>query len=111
MAGRPKMMAKRVTELEAQGLELSRRVFEFCPKKSMKGDPICEAWDAVVGTTMNASIELQQLGDLLREKAGITEPGPVQQFDEEILAMQSESAAGKPPAAESPPTLVTPAAE
>ena len=110
MAGRPKMMAKRVTELEAEALDFSFRVCSACPDQYHKpsDDPLCEAWGVAVSGAIGASRELQRLGDILRKKAGITEPGPVQQFDEEILALKSEYAVGQPPESESPLPLATP---
>jgi hypothetical protein len=51
MAGRPKLMAKRVGELEACAVELSGETFLACPQQYIEkptNDPICMQWNAAV---------------------------------------------------------------
>lgn len=86
MAGRPKTMAKRVGVLEEQAVWLSLEVFKARPsqyrEKPDAGDPINAAWNDAMEIAHMASICLERLGDLLRKKAGITEPGPTKCFFE-----------------------------
>ena len=80
MAGRPRKMASKAAEFEGQAIQLSAEVFLTIPQqyrnKPNSKDPICQAWNLCMETTMSASVACEQLGDLLRAKAGITEPGP-----------------------------------
>ena len=79
MAGRPKMMEKKVTGIEAKAFCLSAEVFCEVPKQYLDrptADPICVAWNDAVDATMLAMIATEKLGNLLRAKANITEPGP-----------------------------------
>ena len=80
MPGRPLKMAKKVAELEEQAMGLSADVLLTMPAQYRERpdfkDALNVAWNAAVEATMLASIKLEELGDLLRQKAGITEPGP-----------------------------------
>ena len=79
MAGRPKMMAEKVTVLEDEALALSMGVFLEMPKQYRERpgyDPICQAWNDALDATALATRATQKLGELLRKKAKIAEPGP-----------------------------------
>lgn len=78
MAGRPVKMAEKTTALEARALQLSYDVFCERPKQYLDrptADPICVAWNDAVSATMLAMTATEKLGNLLRAKANITEPG------------------------------------
>ncbi len=79
MAGRPVKMAEKATTLEARALQLSYDVFCEVPRQYLDrptDDPICVAWNDAVDATILATLATEKLGNLLREKAHITEPGP-----------------------------------
>ncbi len=79
MAGRPVKMAEKVTALEERAFCLSADVFCERPKQYRErptDDPICVAWNDAADATMLATLATEKLGNLLREKAHITEPGP-----------------------------------
>ena len=79
MAGRPRKKAEKVTGLEDEALGLSMGVFLEMPKKYLERpdyDPICQAWNDAMDATGIASTAMQKLGDMLRKKAKIDEPGP-----------------------------------
>ncbi len=71
-------MAKRVTELEERALALQRDLFLLTPRQYIERDDcgpdplgLGEAWkDARVAVTQ-AYFALEDLGDILRDKAGI----------------------------------------
>ena len=46
----------------------------------LKQYPDLNAWNGAVDAVMCASNALEELGDMLRAKAGITEPGPSKRF-------------------------------
>ncbi len=77
-------MARKAAEFEEQAGCLFIDVFLTMPKQYKENpdsdDAICQAWNESQDATMRASIALQRLGDLLRAKAGITEPGPSEKF-------------------------------
>ena len=78
MAGRPVKMAEKATALEARALQLSYDVFCEQPKQYLDrptDDPICVSWNDAVRANMLSSIATEKLGNLLRAKANITEPG------------------------------------
>lgn len=93
MAGRPVKMARKAGELEAQALELAGQTYLAAPTQYHgdvnRQDTLGVAWAAAINATMAASIALENLGDLLREKAGIMELGPAAR----MLADDSEDAA------------------
>ena len=80
MAGQPHRTAKRVTDLEARSLQLMLDTAKIAPEhyreKPDEQDALCMAWNDAASQTSIALFALADLGDLVREKAGITEPGP-----------------------------------
>ena len=70
--------------LEEMAIGLSAETFLYTPQQYLDnpnpGDPIGRAWNQCVHATMGASIACERLGDLLRAKAGIKEPGPTEEF-------------------------------
>ncbi len=44
------------------------------------GGPLCQAWNDALDAATLAHLALQKLGDMLRKKAQITEPGPCEQL-------------------------------
>ena len=80
MAGQPHRTAKRVTDLEARSLQLMFDTSRFAPehyrKKPNDHDPLNKAWNGAVDRTTDTLFALADLGDLVRQKAGITELGP-----------------------------------
>jgi hypothetical protein len=96
MPGRPKMMAKRVTELEEVGLGLALDMFSLVPRQYLdqpnRDDPLNRSWNLVVNVLIQATVVLEQLGDLVRAKAGITEAGPCAK----LLRVDEEAAATNP---------------
>ena len=90
MAGRPRKKAEAVTGLEDQALAVSMDVFAEIPKQYLErpnNDPLCQAWNDALDATGLASTAMQKLGEMLRKKAKITEPGPW----ERILAEDGET--------------------
>ena len=83
MAGRPRKKAEAVTALEDEALSLEMGMFSEMPEQYLERpdyDPLCEAWnDAMDGATL-FSIAMQRLGNMLRKKAKITEPGPYEKI-------------------------------
>jgi len=84
MAGRPRKMVAKVEEFEKLAIMLAMDVFEIVPKQYLDTpnpeDPISQAWKEAVDTTMWATIAMETLGNRLRAKAGITRPGPSEEF-------------------------------
>lgn len=84
MAGRPRKMVRRVEEFEKLVTMLAMYTFETIPEqyreKPNPNDRLSVARNNAMRLTMHTSIALDALGDLLRAKAGITEPGPSAQF-------------------------------
>ena len=79
MAGQPLTKSRKVTALEEEALCLAMDVFSEVPKKYLEKPSqhvICKAWNDVVAATQITSIAIRKLGELLRAKAGVTEPGP-----------------------------------
>lgn len=87
MAGRPIKMAEKVAGFEVQAMELSAEVFLAVPESYRQRpdlrDRVGQAWHACMVATMQASIACERLGDMLRSKAGILEPGPSRTFLDE----------------------------
>ena len=79
MAGRPRTMALRVAKLARRATSLSDDVDVIVPQQYIEkpdpDDPICEAWNAAVNKTLDASDSLEYLAILLMEKAGIASDG------------------------------------
>ncbi len=66
MPGRPKKMAKMVTEFEERAFCLSPDVFSTIPKQYSDGPPTCplgEAWGQCVNSTAQALVAIERLGD------------------------------------------------
>ena len=106
MAGRPQKMAKRVTELEVQAREHWEQVLDTCPSQYVglqSNDPVCNAWNAAVGVTYDAMLELENLRGLLLEKAGLATPASP-------TSAVGDGPTGPEVAADESPTSVTPAA-
>lgn len=84
MAGRPKTMARKITELEARALQLAQDYFELMPKmyrdQVNPQDPINQSWNKTLDQVMGLLKAIEQLGDLYRAKAGILDPGPITSF-------------------------------
>ena len=80
MAGQPRRTAERVTDLEARSLELMLDTANIAPEhyreKPNEQDALCMAWNDAASQTSIALFALADLGDLVRQKAGITELGP-----------------------------------
>ncbi|TWT43955.1 hypothetical protein RAS1_03590 [Phycisphaerae bacterium RAS1] len=86
MAGRPRRMLRRVEDLEVAAFALAFDVFLAAPEqytnlparlKGRTNDAVASAWRSAVRAATVASTALERLGDVLRAKAGVTEPGPV----------------------------------
>ena len=84
MAGRPRTMAKRVTALEDRALQLTDDLLKIVPSQYLghpnDGDPFNAAWNRAVDRVHDSMYAFAGLGNLVREKAGIVEPGPVALF-------------------------------
>ena len=83
MAGRPVKMAEKVTALEEKAFCLSAEVFCEIPRQYLDrptADPICIAWNDAADATMLTDIAMNKLGNMLRKKAKITEPGPYEKI-------------------------------
>ena len=74
MPGRPKMMAKRVTELEERALALKVDVDALMPDQYVQGDyepdSLAQAWQEAWAVVDDAVTALEWLGYLLRNKVG-----------------------------------------
>ena len=74
-------MAKRVTALEDRALQLTDDLLKIVPSQYLghpnDGDPFNAAWNRAVDRVYDSLFAIADLGNLVREKAGITEPGPV----------------------------------
>ncbi|MCH8852606.1 MAG: hypothetical protein IID41_08105 [Planctomycetes bacterium] len=97
MAGRPKVMAKRITELDEKLEELWGLLDDYMPKqyadRSAEG-PLCDAWGAAENAITDASHRMGDLATMLRAKAGIPESERSVALSAEIAKMreQGESA-------------------
>ena len=79
MPGRPRKKAEAVAGLEDEALCLEMGVFSEMPRQYLErpdSDPLCQAWNAAMDGAGIACVAMQKLGDMLRKKAKITEPGP-----------------------------------
>ena len=74
-------MAKRVTALEERALQLTIDLLKIAPTQYRDhrndGDPFNAAWNKAVDLAHDSLFAIADLGNLVREKAGITETGPV----------------------------------
>jgi hypothetical protein len=77
MPGRPKMMAKRVAELEERAMVLEGDVLDLTPSQYLKDDcgpdplGLRQAWKNAGDAALDAYFALGDLGEILRKKAGI----------------------------------------
>ena len=72
--------------MEVEALSVEIGMFKEMPKQYLErpdGGPLCAAWNDAVDAATLAHLATQKLGDLLRKKANITEPGP---YEELIVA-------------------------
>ena len=86
MPGRPQKKSEAVTALEDQALALSMNLFCEIPQQYLErpdSDPLCQAWNDAVDATGIASTAMEKLGHMLRKKAKITEPGPLERIQAE----------------------------
>ena len=90
MAGRPIKKSEAVTALEDKTLALSMNLFCEIPKQYLERpdyDPLCRTWNEAVDAVGIAEVAMRKLGEMLRKKAKITEPGTW----ERILAEDGET--------------------
>ncbi len=84
MPGRPRTTAKKFAELEEHAVRLVGELFLLVPRAYVERpdvrDPTNAAWNAAIHEAMKTTIALEQLGDILRAKAGITERGVIAEF-------------------------------
>ena len=79
MPGRPQKKSEAVTALEDKALALAMNLFCEIPQQYLErpdSDPLCQAWNDAMDATGIAGVAMKKLGDMLRKKAKITEPGP-----------------------------------
>ncbi len=80
MPGRPRKIAKTVTEMEADAMSLYMGIFVCCAQRGYlenpTADPQCQTWMDALDEAAMMSLALEKLGNMLREKAEITAPGP-----------------------------------
>ncbi len=72
-----------MTVLEEQVRSVEVGMFEEMPKQYRErpdGGPLCMAWNDAVDAAALARLAMQKLGDVLRKKANIAEPGQCEQF-------------------------------
>lgn len=107
MPGRPKMMAKKVTELEKRAMVLEADVAELIPGQYMKRDNcgpdplgLGQAWKNAADAALNAYCALAELGDILRNKAGISVED--READEVDAPAPSDLERGNPETTETP---------
>ena len=81
MAGRPKMMANKITELEAKTEEVWELIEKYIPKQYEmhegpleEADELCQCWNKAVFKATDAMTAMANLAEMLRAKAGIPEP-------------------------------------
>ncbi len=84
MAGRPRKMAEKVTRLEDEAVRLMHHLWVTMPlyyrDRRDLTDPVSRGWYWTLDATEQATLAIAHLGDMLREKAGITEPGPAELY-------------------------------
>ena len=80
MAGRPKMMAKKITDLEARTEEVWGLIEQYIPKQYEmhegpleETDELCQCWNRAVFAATDAMTAMANLAEMLRAKAGIDE--------------------------------------
>lgn len=77
-------MAEWATQLEDKAICLSADVYATIPEQYLRTpdpeDPLCTAWANCKDYTILAMNACERLGNLLRARAGIKEPGPTELF-------------------------------
>lgn len=80
MPGRPKMMAKKITDLADKAEELYSLIEEYIPKQYEmhegpleETDELCQCWNKAVFMLTDAMGATSILAEMLRAKAGINE--------------------------------------
>lgn len=77
MAGRPLKMAERVARFEQRGMELYHDMIAAAPLQYIENedyanmDQLCKAWQRAYEQSRLTALALEELGNLLRSKAGI----------------------------------------
>ena len=84
MAGRPRKKAEKIGEIEEYftylGLMLMNEIPEQYRGEIEPKTDLSIAWNNALCTALRATAKIIVLGDMLRERAGITEPGPYEEF-------------------------------
>ncbi len=80
MAGRPRTMVNRVERFEVAAFALADAIFQSIPQQYRHGyeagDWIGESWNEGLKAAVRLWTTVEDLGDLVREKAGIERDGP-----------------------------------
>jgi len=89
-------MAKAVGEIERVVHETAYQVYEMMPEmyreKPDAEDRLGKAWHAAAANMLCGSASLSALGDMLRERAGITGPTPYEEFEAKIKGREAAKA-------------------
>ncbi|MCH8853350.1 MAG: hypothetical protein IID41_11975 [Planctomycetes bacterium] len=87
MAGRPKMMANKITELEAKTEEVFNLITEYIPKqyemyegRLEKASELCQYWKKAEFMVTDAMYAMGVLAATLRAKAGISDPADFERY-------------------------------
>ncbi|MCZ6653484.1 MAG: hypothetical protein O7D91_10720 [Planctomycetota bacterium] len=83
MAGRPRKKAEAVTALEDEALSLEMGMFSEMPEQYLERpdtDRLCTTWNDAMDAVALASTAMEKLGNMLRKKAKISEPGPYEKI-------------------------------
>ncbi len=95
MAGRPRKKAAKIGEIEEYFTYLGLMLMnEFPEQYRAEIEPKTDlsiAWNNALCTALRATAKIIVLGDMLRERAGITEPGPYEEFMRECGVRNQES--------------------
>lgn len=89
MASNPKRMVRKVEELEQQAVRLSMEMFVTIPavyRERPTADAVCVAWTKALDAATWVEIALEELGNLLRTKAGINRLSPFEELRAEMEA-------------------------
>ena len=73
MAGRPVKMAEKITALESKLSEVMRLFLGYIPSaygNKRPDDPLGQAWNDAMNALVEAQEHLEELGEMLRNKAG-----------------------------------------
>ena len=104
MAGQPKKMAKKITELNAKMLEVWSLIEKYIPEQYERfelpleeTDELCQSWNRAVWAATDAMREMGALATMLRFKAGIPDPADFERYPEIAkMRWQEESAQAVP---------------